>query len=133
MTLKTTPSCPGLILTLQSTIGLIAESVEHTPLHQLKASHCGFLNFKEKTFLNFAMTSKNPKMDWYNIFYLNYGLNVTFNFDYTLSWSNYYFSTYKKVNRPSSGGFLPDVYQIRDEVICLIPEKGRLLSNTPIC
>ena len=133
MTLKTTPSCPGLILTPQSTIGLIAESVEHAPLHQLKPSHCGFLNFKEKTFLNCAMTSKNPEMDWYNIFYLNYGLNVTFNFDYTLSWFNDYFSTYKKVNRSRSGGFLPDVYQIRDEVIWLTPEKGHLLSNTPIC
>ena len=27
------------------------------------------------------MTSNNPKMDWYNILYLNYGHNVTFNFD----------------------------------------------------
>ena len=57
--------------------------------------------------------------------------NVTFNFDYTLSWFNNYFATYKKVNRSRYSGFLPDVYQIRDEVIWLPPKKGHLLSNTP--
>ena len=39
LTLKTTSFCPGLILTLHSTISLIAGSVEHLPLKQLKASH----------------------------------------------------------------------------------------------
>ena len=28
------------------------------------------------------MTSNNPKMDWCNTLYFNYGHNVTFNFDY---------------------------------------------------
>ena len=31
------------------------------------------------------MTSNNPKMDWYNTLYLNYGHNVTFNFGYVLT------------------------------------------------
>ena len=51
-TLKTTPSCLGLILMLHSTIGLIVGSVEHSPLHQLKAFHGGFLHFKENTLFN---------------------------------------------------------------------------------
>ena len=57
---------------------LISGSAEHSPLHQLKVSHGGFLHFKEKTFFNSVniftndnhvtllldlMTSKNPKMD----------------------------------------------------------------------
>ncbi|CAI9180442.1 unnamed protein product [Rangifer tarandus platyrhynchus] len=46
------PSRPGLILTLHSTIGLIPGSLEHSPLHQLKASHGRFLHLKEKTFFN---------------------------------------------------------------------------------
>ena len=79
------------------------------------------------------MTSNNPKMDWYNILYLNYGHNVTFNFDYTLSWFNDYFAAHKKVDGSRSGSFLPDVYQIWDEVIWLTPKKGCLLSNAPIC
>ena len=33
------------------------------------------------------MTSNNPKMDW-----CNYGHNVTFNFDYVLTWFNDYFA-----------------------------------------
>ena len=38
----------------------------------------------------------------------------------------------KKVNGSRSHGFLPNVYQIWDEVIWLTPEKGRLLPNAPI-
>ena len=30
------------------------------------------------------MTSTNPKMNWYNTLYFNYGHNVTFNFDFNL-------------------------------------------------
>ena len=41
------------------------------------------------------MTSTNPKMDCCNTLYSNYGNNVTFNFDYTLSRFNDYFATYK--------------------------------------
>ena len=78
------------------------------------------------------MTSNNPKMDWCDTFCFNYGHNVTFNFDYTLSQFNDYFTTHK-ANRSGSNGFLPDVYQIWDEVIWLTPEKGRLLSTAPIC
>ena len=37
------------------------------------------------------MTFTNPKMDWCNTLYFNYGHNVTFNFDYTLfSFHNYF-------------------------------------------
>ena len=72
-------------------------------------------------------------MDWCNILYLNYGSTVVFNFDYTLSWFNDYFATRKKVNGSSSGGFLPDVYKIWDEIIWLTPEKRHLLSIAPIC
>ena len=31
---------------------LIPGSVEHSPLHQVKVSHGGFLHFKEKSFFN---------------------------------------------------------------------------------
>ena len=92
MTLKTTPFCPGLIPMPHSTIDIISGSAEHYPPHQLKASHGGFLHFKERTFFNSEMTSHDPKMDWYNILYLNYGHNVTFNFDYVLTWFNDYFA-----------------------------------------
>ena len=79
------------------------------------------------------MTSNNPKMDWCNTLYLNYGHNVTFNFDYTLSWFNDYFAAYKKTNASISDGFLPNVCQIWDEVIWLTLEKGCLISSAPIC
>ena len=75
------------------------------------------------------MTSNNPKMDWCNTLYFNYG---HFHFDYTLSPFNDYFATHK-ANRSRSNGFLPDVYQIWDEVIWLTPEKGCLISTAPIC
>ena len=58
---------------------------------------------------------------------------MTFNFDYTLSWFNDYFATHRKTHGSRSDGFLPDVYQIWDEVIWLTPEKGRLVSSDPIC
>ena len=61
-----------------------------------------------------------------------FGHNVTFNFDYALSRFNDYFATHK-ANRSRSNGFLPDIYQIWDEVIWLTPEKGRLISTAPIC
>ena len=54
------------------------------------------------------MTFNNPKVDWHNTLYFNYGHNVTFNFDYTLSQFNDYFATHK-ANRSRSNGFLPDV------------------------
>ena len=57
---------------------------------------------------------------------------MTFNFDYTLSQFNDYFAAHK-ANRSISNGFLPDVYQIWDEVIWLTPEKGRLISTAPLC
>ena len=78
------------------------------------------------------MTSNNPKMDWCNTMYFNYGHNVTFNFDYTLSRFNDYFATHK-ANRSRSNVFLPDVYEIWDEVIWLTHENGRLMSTAPIC
>ena len=133
--LKTMPSCPGLTPTLHSTIGLTAGSVEPSPLHRWKASCGGHLHFKEKTFskcvntfdnqlhampLLHLMTSTNPKMDWCNTLYFNYGHKVTF--DYTLFRFNDYFTTHK-ANRSGSNGFLPDVYQIWDEVIWLTPKK----------
>ena len=57
---------------------------------------------------------------------------MTFNFDYTLSQFNDYFTTHK-VNGSRSNGFLPDVYQIQDEVIWLTPEKGCPISTAPVC
>ena len=58
---------------------------------------------------------------------------MTFNLDYTLSWFNDYFATHKKVNGSRSGGFLPDVYQIWNEVIQITTEKGCLISYALIC
>ena len=60
--LKTMPSCPGLTPMLHSTISLTAGSVEHSPLHQWKASHGGHLHFKEKTFSKSANTFHNNHM-----------------------------------------------------------------------
>ena len=57
---------------------------------------------------------------------------MTFNSDYTLSHFNDYFAT-RKANRSGSNAFLPDVYQIWNEVIWLTPEKGCLVSTAPIC
>ena len=57
---------------------------------------------------------------------------MTFNFDYTLSQFNDYFAAHK-TNRFRYNDFLPDVYQIWDEVIWLTPEKGPLISTAPIC
>ena len=42
------------------------------------------------------------------------------------------FATHK-ANRSRSNGFLPDVYQIWDEVIWLTPEKRGLISTAPMC
>ena len=61
------------------------------------------------------MTSNNPKRDRYNTLYFSYGHNMAFNFDYTLSRFNDYFATHK-ANRSRSNGFLPDVYQIWDDM-----------------
>ena len=127
------------------TVSLTAGSVEHSPPHQWKASHSGHLHFKEilsracKHFqqqsyvmpLLHLKTSNNPKMNRCNMLYLNYGYNVTFNFDYTLSWFNDEFATYKG-KRSSPNGFLPDVYQMWNEVIWLTPEIGHLISTAPI-
>ena len=68
------------------------------------------------------MTSNNLKMDWCKTLNFNYGHNVTFNFDYTLSQFNDHFATHK-ANRSRSNDFLPDVYQIWDEVIWLLLKK----------
>ena len=67
-------------------INYVTQLSAFQPPHQLKASHGGFLCFKGRTFFNSAnlMTSSNHKMDWNNTSYLNYGHNVTFNFDCVL-------------------------------------------------
>ena len=88
---------------------------------------CKYLQQSHAMPLFKLMTSNKPKMDW-----CNYGHNVTYNFDYTLSQFNDYFATHK-TNRSRSHRFLSDVYQIWDEVIWLTPEKGRLISPAPIC
>ena len=43
-------------------------------------------------------TSTNPKMDWCNTLYFNYGHNMTFNFDYTLSRFNDCFATHRQID-----------------------------------
>ena len=140
------PSCPGLTPMEHFTISLTAGSVEHSPPHQWKFSHGGNLHFKEILSPNLQILSttiicdvpsssetyNNPKMDWCNTLYFTDGYNVTFNYDYTLSQFNEYFATYK-ANRFRPNGFLPDVYQIWDEVIWLTPEKGCVISTAPIC
>ena len=60
--LKTMPSCPGLTPMQHFTISLTAGSVEHSPLHQWKASCGGHLHFKEKTFSKSANTFDNNRM-----------------------------------------------------------------------
>ena len=143
--LKTMPSCPGLTPMQHFTVSLTAGSVEHSPHHQWKASHGGHLHFKEilsqacehlqqQSYvmpLLHLKTSNNTKMDRCKTLYFYYGYNVTFNFDYTLSQFNDEFATYKE-NRSISNGFLPDVYQMWNEVIGLTPEIGCLISTAPI-
>ena len=77
------------------------------------------------------ITFNNPKMDWCNTLYFNYGHNVTFNVDYTFSRFNDYFATNKKVNESRSSSFLPVICQIWDDVIWLTPEKGCLIIYHP--
>ena len=60
--LKTMPSCPGLTPMLHSTIGLTASFVEHSPLHQWRASHGGHLHFKVRTFSKSVNTFGNNHM-----------------------------------------------------------------------
>ena len=60
----------------------------------------------------------------------NYGHKVAFNFIIHCLGSMT-FATHK-ANRSRSNGFLPDVFHIWDEVIWLTPEKGSLISSTPI-
>ena len=56
---------------------------------------------------------------------------MTLKFDYTLF--NEYFAAHKKTNGSRSDDFIPDVYQIWDEVIWLTPEKQHLMSCALIC
>ena len=65
LTLKTAPSCPGLIFMLHSTIGLIAGSAEHSPPHQVKTSHSELLHFLERTFFNSENTFTNYNHMWH--------------------------------------------------------------------
>ena len=60
--LKTMPSCHGLTPMHHFTISLTAGSVEHSPLHQWKASHGRHLHFKEKTFSKSANTFNSNHM-----------------------------------------------------------------------
>ena len=50
------------------------------------------------------MTFNSHEVDWCNTLYLNYGHNVTFNFDYTLF--NGYFAARTKTNEPRPDYFL---------------------------
>ena len=69
--LKTMPSCPGLTPMLHFIIGLTAGSVEHSPLHQWKASWGGHLHFKERTFSKSANTFNNRMwclfLNWWHL------------------------------------------------------------------
>ena len=76
------------------------------------------------------MTYNNHNVDWCNTLYLNYRHNVTLKFDYTLF--NEYFAAHKKRNGSRSDDFIPDVYQIWDEVLWLTPEKRHLKFCAPI-
>ena len=64
LTIKTMPSCLGLTPTLYSTIGLIAGSAEHSPLHQWKASRVGHLHLRERTFSKSANNFENINHVW---------------------------------------------------------------------
>ena len=88
---KTMPSCPDFIPMLNSTINLIAGSAECSPSSSIEGFSWWVSLLQKRTFFNSAnlMMSNNPKMDWYNILYLNYGNNVTFN--YVSIWFNDYF------------------------------------------
>ena len=50
------------------------------------------------------MTSNNPKMDWCNTLYFNYGHNVTCNFDDALTLFNDYFAVHRKRLIPQCKG-----------------------------
>ena len=120
--LKTMPSCPGLtpVLHFRSNCwvcgALPSSSVEGfpwwtSPLQEKDFCQvCKYLQQQLHAMpLLHLITSTNPKMDWCSTLYFNYGHNVTFNFDYTLSRFNDYFATHK-ANRSRSNRFLPDVY-----------------------
>ena len=83
------------------------------------------LHFKENTFFNSLMTSNNLKMNWYNILYLIYGHNVTFDFDYVLTWFNDYFPAHKKFR---SSFCLPRHWLGLDSSVTLVCSKWDLLD-----
>ena len=84
LTFKTVPSCPGLIPTLHSTISLIAGSAEHSPPHQLKTSHGGFLHFKKRTWnFNSENTLTNNNHTWL-LFLIRWHLTIVRRTDVTM-------------------------------------------------
>ena len=98
--LKTMPSCPGLTPTQDFTIRLTAGSLEHSPLHQWKASRGGHLHFKENTFSKSANTFHNNHMqclflNWWHLTTLRW-TDVTMDIMWLsiliLTWFNDYFA-----------------------------------------
>ena len=91
LTLNTVPSSPRLIPMPHSTIGLIAGSVECSPSSPVAGFPWWASPVQGKDFLQVCdylcqqqsyvmpllnlMTSSNPKMDWCNTWYHNYGHN----------------------------------------------------------
>ena len=97
--LKTMPSCPGLTPMLHSTIGLTAGSVDHSLLHQWKASHGGHLHLKEKTFSKSANTFNNRMwclfLNWWHLTTLRWTdvtMDIMWLFISILTWFNDYFA-----------------------------------------
>ena len=127
----------------QSTAG----SVEHSPLHQWKASHGGHHHFKERTFSKSVNTFDNNNhmwclfIVWWHLTILKWPGATLCALTMDIMWLLILiihclclmtiFATQKKINGSRCIGFLPDVYQIWDEIIWLTPEKGRLISSSP--
>ena len=72
------------------------------------------------------MISNNPKMDWYNTWYLNYGHNRILTLIILCLGLEIVLLHIRRQMGLGPVVFLLDVYQIWDDVIWLTPEKGTL-------
>ena len=72
------------------------------------------------------MTSNNPKMDWYNTWFLSYGYNRILTLIILCLGLKIVLLHIRRQMGLGPVVFLLDVYQIWNDVIWLTPEKGTL-------
>ena len=101
------------------------------PLINWRLPMVGFSTWRKS--LSSTLWWRLAVLRWTGIIYCTLTMGIMWLLILILTWFNDYFAAHKKVNGSRSGGFLPDAYQIWDQVIWLTPKKGCLLSNATIC